>query len=218
MAWSRSARSASNPSPDDSADGEASAETYVPMREQTRELVARLRARDQDTFQALYLSRYQRLWEYAYGFVQTAAAAEDIVHDVFANLWYRSSALGVDDTIDSYLYGAVRHRALNILRHVRMADRKQTAMGPDVGGVPGMGSALLTPDVAVAARDLDAQLRAAIAALPPGQQQVILLHWRHGLSNLEIARVMGLSSGAVAVQLLRAREALRRIVDRHNDG
>jgi RNA polymerase sigma-70 factor (ECF subfamily) len=162
----------------------------------------------------VYLTQYHRLWEFAYSFVRSDEVAEDVVHDTFATLWYNRARLEIESTIDAYLFGAIRHRALNVLRHARTTERTlPSATGP----VPGMGSAAASPDGTTAAGELDAALHDAIAKLPPGQQQAIVLHWRHGLSNPEIARVMETSVATVAVHIARAREALRRVAGRYVD-
>jgi RNA polymerase sigma-70 factor (ECF subfamily) len=182
----------------------------------TRELVASLRAGDVDAFRAVYVEYYHRLWEFAYGMVRTEAGAEDAVQDVFSVLWINRDTLAIHDTVDVYLFGAVRHRVLNMLRHARLADHKQQAMHPDAG-IPGLGTPLMTPFGAAAAADFDAALRRAVDRLPSGQQQAILLHWRHGLSTGEIARVAGVSANAAAAQLMRARNTLRRLLRSYFD-
>jgi hypothetical protein len=58
-------------------------------------------------------------------------------------------------------------------------------------------------------RELLELVRDAVGVLPPGQRDVVLLHYVDDLSCDEIARLLGTSPGAVRVRLHRARAQLR---------
>jgi RNA polymerase sigma factor (sigma-70 family) len=59
---------------------------------------------------------------------------------------------------------------------------------------------------------LDLEVRRALAQLPEGQRDVILLHWFDGLSFPEIATVVGAKLSAVKVRAHRGYESLRRVL------
>lgn len=177
----------------------------------------RIRVGDVEAFRQLYLQVYQRLWGFAYGLVRSDAVADDVLQDVFADLWERRTEIVVRESPEIYLYGAVRHRALNLLRHDRVARRTDDELRPDEDGIPGLGAVEPQPDTAAQLTDLHEALERAVLALPLAQRQVVLLHWRQGLSNGEIAQMMGISTGAVAVSLSRARAALRAALGAHLD-
>jgi RNA polymerase sigma-70 factor (ECF subfamily) len=65
------------------------------------------------------------------------------------------------------------------------------------------------PSAAVERRESAERLRAALATLREVGREVVLLHDLEGLRHREIADLLGLSEGAVRVQLFRARRALR---------
>jgi RNA polymerase sigma-70 factor (ECF subfamily) len=178
-------------------------------------LLRRVRVGDVEAFRELYLMLYRRLWGFAYGIVRSEVMADDILQDVFADFWERRAELVVRQSLDVYLYGAVRHRALNLLRHNRVAQRTGDELQPDEDVIPGLGTAEMQPDEAVQLTDLQEAVERTVLALPLAQRQVVLLHWRHGLSNGEIAQTMGISIGAVAVLLSRARTTLRKTLGSH---
>src|SRR5215475_8859943 len=78
--------------------------------------------------------------------------------------------------------------------------------------VPGLcpDRASLAPGPAEAAEiaDLAARVRGAVAALPAGQQNAVLLFYLQGLSHREVAGELGISVGAVKARLHQARAAL----------
>jgi RNA polymerase sigma-70 factor (ECF subfamily) len=76
------------------------------------------------------------------------------------------------------------------------------------------------PEVAADASDLESALDLwrSVAALPLRQQQVVVLHYRLGLSTAEVAAVMCCAEGSVRGYLTRAREALRTRLQEEPDG
>lgn len=57
---------------------------------------------------------------HALRFVQNDKDAEDIVADVFCDIWKRIDEIDLDSGITTYLYRALSTRALNLLRHKKL--------------------------------------------------------------------------------------------------
>lgn len=77
--------------------------------------------RTDDTFVKLYDTYFEKLMFHATRFVDDQAEAEDIVADVFYELWSRRDEIDFEKGIVSYMYKAVSMRALNVLRHKNVA-------------------------------------------------------------------------------------------------
>jgi RNA polymerase sigma-70 factor, ECF subfamily len=65
------------------------------------------------------------------------------------------------------------------------------------------------PEAQAAASGLAPRVARALASLPPGQRDVLLLHAWGGLADDEVAVALGLAPGTVRLRLWRARSALR---------
>src|SRR5512146_1948765 len=82
--------------------------------------IARIADGDTVAFEALFHAFYDRLCVYAETYVRSSHAAEEIVDDVFLALWAGRARLRPQRAVASYLYVAVRNRALNQLRRRKM--------------------------------------------------------------------------------------------------
>jgi RNA polymerase sigma-70 factor (ECF subfamily) len=194
------------------------------------DLVARIRAGDETAFQALYLAHHDGLWRFAYAYVRSRDVAEELVQDVFLSLWEARASWEVRTRARAWLFAAVRHLALNYLRHERVVARAHGVRGGVSGawrpGHPdtGAGAALVEESTmgappagqqeAAEARELEEAIARAIAELPERRRIAMTLRWKEDMSPLEIANVLGTTPEAVRVLLTRARADLAALLDR----
>lgn len=190
-----------------------------------RALVARVRAGDEAACEALYLAYHGPLWRFAYGYVRSAAVAEELVQEVFLALWRNREDWDVAGSVRAWLYAAVRNQALNHLRHERMVARVAARHGAAEPGAaahaadedarsPAMADPPPDPQALAEAHDLEAAVARAIAALPERRRVVMTLRWRHDLAPQEIAGVLGTTPEVVRVLLSRARRELAALLGR----
>jgi RNA polymerase sigma-70 factor (ECF subfamily) len=190
------------------------------------DLVARIRAGDEAAFEALYLAHHAGLWKFAYTYVRSREVAEELVQEVFLSVWGTRATWEVNTRVRAWLYGAVRHLALNHLRHERVVAR--TIGGGQVPARPSdppprgveqvqattVGAAPADQHAAVEAGELDDAVVRALAELPERRRIAMTLRWKQDMSPLEIARVLGTTPEAVRVLLTRARADLAALLER----
>ncbi len=85
-------------------------------------------------YQTLFRRYYPSLILYATRLVGEEDA-EDVVQDVFVELWRRKNSIEIGDQIQAFLYRAVYTRALNVLKHRNVEDGYCAAMEESTGGV-----------------------------------------------------------------------------------
>jgi RNA polymerase sigma-70 factor (ECF subfamily) len=119
-----------------------------------------------------------------------------------------------------YLYAAIRNAAIDALRRTRSEQRAlgRAAQGADAGAsavisrantrvVDGCGAGDDAETL-----DLAAFIQRAIDELPARPREVLLLKWRHGLSNGEVAVELGVALKTVEMHVTRAFARLREIL------
>jgi RNA polymerase sigma-70 factor (ECF subfamily) len=167
-----------------------------------QELLDRIRAGDVGAFDALFRQWYPAVVRVAERIVGETALAEELAQEVFLGLWRRRESLDANGTPQSYLFQAVRNRALNYLRHAAV-ERKGAVV------IPLMIEPAPTADAEIGAQDLAQAINSAIAALPPRCREVFQMSRERGLRYTEIAETLGITVKAVEANMGRALKLLR---------
>jgi DNA-directed RNA polymerase specialized sigma24 family protein len=86
-------------------------------------LIASLRSGVTTAFEAVFRTYAAPLCDLANGYLRESDVAEEVVQDFFAWLWIHRHELSPQHGLRAYLFGAVRNRALNVLRGEASARR-----------------------------------------------------------------------------------------------
>jgi RNA polymerase sigma-70 factor (ECF subfamily) len=115
--------------------------------------------------------------------------AEDIVQETLVRVWETRTALRANRSFRSYLFTAVRHRALNLLKHTAVEERHAAhAERPE--------PLVLGVDDELDAARVEQAIRAVIATLPERRRTVIRLRYEEELPFQAVAEIMGISEKA----------------------
>jgi len=164
------------------------------------EWIERIRAGDEAAFETLFRALAPGLCALVTRYVGSRSVAEEIVQDLFLELWTHRAELTIDQSIAGYLFTAARNRALNRAKRERRIVDVTAIERTDRPDPSSPGEAEL----------LDAlELQDAIAQLPARCRLIFTLNRHQDLSYAEIAASLGLSVKTVETQMGRALRALR---------
>lgn len=153
--------------------------------------------------------RYGRLvYSLALNSVGDPATAEEITQDVFLRVWQRAGQYRADRAkVSTWLTSITRHRAIDQLRRRGSRPEQHAVAWAQVA--PGAEPAAEGPEGTVSLGLERERVRAAIAALPPEQQQVLALAYFQGLSQSQIAEATGQPLGTVKTRIRLGMQKLR---------
>jgi RNA polymerase sigma-70 factor (sigma-E family) len=153
-------------------------------------------AEQEAEFVAFYAATWPRLFRTVYGVAGDRQLTEDALQTAYAQAWSRWSRVSAADDRIAYL----RRMAINaaLARHRKASSRRESSV-PAVPDAP-------APDDDRLERDATWQ---AVRALPPRQRAVVVLRYYEGLSEREIAEVLGCRPGTVKSQASAALATLR---------
>ena len=166
---------------------------------------------DERSFEALFRAYVRPLLRFAESYTQDPGVAQEIIDDVFFAVWERRDVWAPKEGAAAYLFGAVRHRALNAVRNERRQQRRATAVQSQAldRSFNGFAGSIDGADTAVTAQSESEEIDRILAALPVQRRQVMVLRWRYEMTPDEIAAAMGMSRNAVYLALSRSLETLR---------
>jgi RNA polymerase sigma-70 factor, ECF subfamily len=170
----------------------------------------RLMARgDHDALADLYDRHSRLLYSLALRIVRLQADAEEVLQDVFAQVWRQAARYDTSrGTVIGWLVTLTRSRALDRLRRGRTRPQA-TDDEPQAQEVPDTSPAV---DLALVSAERAAAVRAALEALPDNQRVPLELAYYEGLSQSEIAAKLDVPLGTIKTRMRQALARLREAV------
>lgn len=153
--------------------------------------------------EAAYTAVYNRYWDRLLYFaalkLKDTALAEEVVQEVFLDIWKRRKKLEITGSLEAYLSVAVKYRILNMqARLKREQDYLKAAAEPALDG-----------EQVLDHNELQKHYQLLVSQLPEKCRITYLLSREEGLSLKEIAGVMEVSQKAVEANLTRSLKLLR---------
>lgn len=180
-----------------------SAETQAAMSE--TELVREAQGGSAEAFERLYRKHGRRVYAVCLRMVSDPDRAEELMQDAFVRAW---------SAIDSFqhrsAFGTWLHRlAINVVLSDMRAEKRRSNRELLSGELDEFER-----EVQGAMPETSVDLERAIAALPSGAKEVLILHDIEGYRYREIAELVGVAEGTVKSQLSRARRLVREALER----
>lgn len=162
-------------------------------------------------FSEVYMTYYPRLLRFAKEFVILEEDAENIVQDVFMNLWERHESLVHIDNINAYFYRLVRNKCLDYLRHKVSEERyNETAQSAfEMEFSLKLQSLDRFDESYMYDENVEELIRDAINSLPERCREIFLLSRTEGLKYREISERLGLSVNTIESQMSIALKKLK---------
>src|SRR3954454_19109370 len=136
-------------------------------------------------FEDLYRNTFPRVYAYVASVLRDRSAAEDVTAAAFERAYRKRSGFSARrGSPEAWVFGIARNAALDELRK-RKRRATLESEPPDVWS-PG-------PDEQAERAFQREEVRAALATLDPRDRDLVALKFAGGLSNGEIARVLGMS-------------------------
>ena len=155
---------------------------------------------DQKKLEKLFKQHYRQMYRLATMLLHDDAESKDVVHDIFAHLLRNSQDLR-EDTAESYLLTSVRNRCLNVIRSRQIQERVEHLYLLDL-------DTAITPTERLE-EELEALYKGIDQLEPPVCRDIIMQHFRDGITFKEIANRLGVSETTVYKHLRRALNQLR---------
>lgn len=166
---------------------------------------------DPEAFETLFRTYSEPLSAFAAQYVSSPEVAEEIVQDLFLEIWERRAHWTPTTNVRAYLYKTARNKALDYLKHAEVvAEWKRQAEVWE--------SSLRSPAEELRQNELRRAIQAALAELPKRRRLIFVLSRRHGMTYREVAETLEISVKTVETQMSRAFKALRKCLAHRTSG
>ena len=167
-------------------------------------LLSGLKRSDRDAFAELFDRYYTDLVMFCGTFICNIHECEDIVTNVFIALWEKREGLRIRKSLRAYLVNAVKNRAFNEIRNMRIRDGHIRSISLDT--VPGVYDV----DDYILYSDMKARIERAVGSFPEEVRESYEMYMEEGLKSVEIAGKLNVSQRTVERRLNKALSILRK--------
>ena len=177
-----------------------------------KNLIVLMTHRRAEALDELY-NRYSRLvYSLALKMVSDPATAEEITLDVFTRVWEKAGTYRAEQAqVNTWLVSMTRHRAIDWLRRQKVRLDQSSLSWAEVSpdAAPQTNG---TPEQTVEMTLRKQRVRAAVAQLPPDQQEALALAYFKGQSHREIAETLGQPLGTIKTRIRLGMQKLRQLL------
>ncbi len=169
----------------------------------------KIRKGDLDSFERLFHQYYQGLCGYAQSLLRKPEVAEEVVQDVFYNIWKNREALRIKRSLQSYLYRAAYNNSMMYLRKMRREYFLDDGITTD--------QAMDSPDPlqVIQLNEVSELIARTLEELPERTREIFHLNRQEGLKYREIADRLSISVKTVEANMGKALKALRNSMEKY---
>lgn len=175
-------------------------------------LVNKARGGDEEAFGELVKMYHQRVYNLAYGMVNNAEDAAELVQQTWVKVWSKLGSFKEDAKFFTWVYRVASNTGLDFLRHKSrlredvLLDGVEPAVDPDLDRAASQNS---RPDREMAQSEIREVFEKSIESLSPDHRMALILREVDGLSYEEIAKVTGCRKGTVMSRIFYARKKMQ---------
>ncbi len=164
-------------------------------------LLARVAQGDRQAIALLFERHQLKVYRFVLRLVADKASAEDIVSEVFIELWRHAARFEGRARLSTWMLAIARNKAVSAMRR-RIDQPLDEAMAETIA------DRASTAQETLEAAERNAVLRRCLAQLSPAHREIIDLVYYHERSVEEVAAIVGISAATVKTRMFYARRRL----------
>jgi RNA polymerase sigma-70 factor (ECF subfamily) len=153
----------------------------------------------------LYARHNVRVFRFILRIVGDATVAEDLVSQVFLDVWRTAGQFEGRSQVSTWLLAIARFKALTALRNRRHEDVDQDEVTSIADGAE-------SPEACMSRSQTCESLRKAVAQLSPAHREIIDLVYYHEKSVEEVGQIIGIPQATVKTRMFYARKHLAQLL------
>lgn len=168
-----------------------------------------IREGDKNAFELLFRQYNQPLCSYAMQIIHDPDDAEEMVQDLFVQLWQKRENLEIKTSLKAYLFRSVHNSCLNYIKHQKIKDAYIQQ------SISEYQEETFNNYNKHDTKELQQAIRHAIEGLPPERKKVFLMVRYEERRYKEVAKALGISVKTVENQMGKAMQFLRKALNEY---
>jgi RNA polymerase sigma-70 factor (ECF subfamily) len=170
-----------------------------------RMLIESVAGGDKQALEQLFARHSARIYRFVLRITGNAALSEDIVSEVFLEIWRRPGRFEGKAQVSTWMFAIARNKALQALRSLWQKPY-------DEDGAAEVVDSADDPESAVHEKSRSIVLRKCLSRLSPIQREIVELVYYHEKSVAEVAQIVGIPTGTVKTRMFRARSRIAELL------
>lgn len=165
----------------------------------------------QEYFESIYILNYSKLVRFAQEFLFSKADAENVVQNVFMNLWEKDSLFVTTKNLSAYLFTTTKNRCIDFLRHSLVVQESVSEIQEEYLRTMqvNLDSLSAFDSDFIGEKDIETILTEAIEQLPEKCRLIFVMSKLEGKKQKVIAEELNISINTIESQIAIAYKRLR---------
>jgi RNA polymerase sigma-70 factor, ECF subfamily len=155
--------------------------------------------------QVLFARHHVRVFRFVLRLVRDEAAAEDLISEVFLDVWRQAGRFEGRAQVSTWLLAIARFKALSTLR-------RKPEQELDEEAAEAIEDTSDTPDVTLQKKETGEVIRECLTSLTAEHREIIDLVYYHEKSVEEVAEIVGIPEATVKTRMFYARKKLAELL------
>lgn len=172
-----------------------------PVTDNEKELLSRLGSGDETALLLIYQHHWKHLFVSAFNVLKDRSTCEDILQEIFLQLWIKRESLTINTTLSAYLYAATRYQVFRVIRKAPVMEHV----------FENLEERLTSPaaDHDLQFKELSSRIHQVVDTLPEQCRLIFRMSREEHLSHKQIAERLGITTKTVENQITIALKKLR---------
>jgi RNA polymerase sigma-70 factor, ECF subfamily len=169
-------------------------------------LIALIATHDQNAMHALFVRHNVRVFRFLARLVGDTAAAEDLVSEVFIEVWRHAGQFEARSKVSTWILAIARFKAAGLRRRRRPCDQI------DESAVEAIEDTTDDPELTAQKKKCGTILRECIKQLSPAHREILDLIYYQEQSVADVAQIVGVPENTVKTRAFQARKRIAKLM------
>ncbi|HEX3007165.1 MAG TPA: RNA polymerase sigma-70 factor [Bacteroidales bacterium] len=174
-----------------------------------KDLIFKVATGDSVAFKDFYDLYSDKVYQFSFYFIKHAETCEEVVSDVFLNIWNNKERLPEIENLEGYLYIITRNKTYNYIDKEARIPESTSDFSPEIQ------IENTDPEAILLTKELEATINISIQELPERCRIIFLMSREDKMKYHEIAEILSISEKTVHAQIVTALKKLNAALKRY---